>query len=89
MYIAGQDHNTNACYWTGTNESVDYGHADIVDMLIKAKDNINATNNDGYTALKLANEEGYSYIAALLKKAGAKWRGALIFIFSTSLIYFE
>ena len=49
-----------------------YGHTEIVSMLIKAGADVNAKEDkDGWTALMWASAEGHTEIANLLKKHGA------------------
>lgn len=48
------------------------GNPDIVKMLIAKGANVNKKANDGRTALKIAEEKGFSDVAEILKKAGAK-----------------
>ena len=55
-------------------EAVIRGKTNIVKRLVQIKtvrNNINATDKDGNTALSLANERGYKQIASLLLEAGA------------------
>ena len=55
-------------------EAVVRGKANSVAKLLKIKtvrDNIDAEDKDGNTALSLANQEGYKQIASLLQEAGA------------------
>ncbi|HOX09207.1 MAG TPA: ankyrin repeat domain-containing protein [Candidatus Omnitrophota bacterium] len=48
------------------------GNTDIVKMLIAKGADVNKKSRDGKTALKIAEEKGFSDVAGILKKAGAK-----------------
>jgi len=48
------------------------GNTDIVQMLIAKGANVNKKSRDGRTALSIAEEKGFSDVAEILKKAGAK-----------------
>ena len=43
------------------------GHAEIVEILLKAGADPKVENEEGHTALELAKKEGYSHIICLLK----------------------
>jgi ankyrin repeat protein len=47
------------------------GNREIVDLLLKAKPDVNATDDDGETALTIAVEDGHPELIATLAKAGA------------------
>ena len=47
------------------------GQRDIVKALIEAKADVNAKNNDGDTALIVAQRQNYTKMVHLLKSAGA------------------
>ena len=49
-----------------------HGYKDIAEILIAAKADLNAKNDKGETALKLAKSEGHKNIAKLLRQNGAK-----------------
>ena len=48
------------------------GHTEVAKLLIKARADINAKGNDGFTALMCAEEQRHTEIVKLLKEAGAK-----------------
>jgi ankyrin repeat protein len=48
------------------------GTPEIVKMLIAKGANVNKKSRDGKTALKIAEEKGFSDVAEILKKTGAK-----------------
>jgi len=57
--------------WTPLHSAV-YSSKDIVELLIARGANINAKDGDGRTPLWYAEKEGYTEIAELLRKHGAK-----------------
>ena len=48
------------------------GHIESVLTLLDAGADVNEKNNNDYTALMLAKEQGHTEIAEILRKAGAK-----------------
>ena len=48
-----------------------YGEESIVRLLVDAKMDVNAKNNAGETALKVATEELHFNVVQILKKVGA------------------
>jgi ankyrin repeat protein len=48
------------------------GHVDIVKVLLAHRPDLNESDHDGSTALVLARSHGYTDIAELLKRAGAR-----------------
>ena len=51
--------------------AIDRGHTNIVAQLLAAGADVNATHNDGYTALIFASYVGHAEIVAQLLAAGA------------------
>ena len=47
------------------------GHAELVKLLIKAKADVNAKDNQGRTALQFAQNQNHAEIVKLLRAAGA------------------
>jgi ankyrin repeat protein len=47
------------------------GHTDVVNILLKAKANVNAKDKDGCTALCIACKEGFEEIVSALLNEGA------------------
>ncbi|HPF01958.1 MAG TPA: ankyrin repeat domain-containing protein [Bacteroidales bacterium] len=52
--------------------AVEDNNKELVSFLVKHGANVNAKSNKGKTPLSIANEAGYTGIAEILKKAGAK-----------------
>ena len=48
------------------------GHADVVRVLLAAKADVNAKNNDGVTALEFASGQGHADVVQLFKNAGVR-----------------
>ena len=48
------------------------GYKEVVKLLIDKGADINSKNDDGFTPLDMASQEGHNYIVELLKKNGAK-----------------
>ena len=66
--------------YAGINENLfeasgEGNNIEAVKTLLDKGADINAKDNDGSTALKLASEKGYTDIIKLLKQAGAKEQG--------------
>lgn len=78
LIAAGVDvDHVNNLGWTALIEAIilsDGGerHQQIVQALIDAKANVNLADRDGTTPLQLARSRGYTAIADILLKAGAK-----------------
>ncbi len=47
------------------------GHTELVKLLIKAKADVNAKDNQGRTALQFAQNQNHAEIVKILKEAGA------------------
>jgi len=52
--------------------AADGGHTEIVEILIAGGVDVNAKDDDGITALRLAARRGYTEIEDLLETAGAQ-----------------
>jgi ankyrin repeat protein len=48
------------------------GYTDIVKLLIDVGANVNAQDDEGYTALRLASKAGHTEIVQMLREAGAE-----------------
>lgn len=66
--------NTSSYYggYTPLFWAVEDNDEKLVSFLVRNKANVNARSNKGKTPLSIANEAGYTGIAEILKKAGAK-----------------
>lgn len=55
--------------WTALMHAVNYGNTEVVELLLAANADVNATNNVGYTALMYARggNRGRDYIVQLIK----------------------
>ena len=49
-----------------------YGNTEVVKLLLDAGADVNAENNNGMTALKLAINQGHHEIVQLIRKARVK-----------------
>ena len=58
--------------YTALMAASEYGHTEIVKLLIEGGADINAQDEDSYTALRYAVREGHTEIVKLLYEAGAK-----------------
>ena len=70
----GEDVNNTQYYW-GDSPLMHFsemGNKEIVELLLKAGADVNIKNEDGKTALILAQENNHTAIVELLKQAGAK-----------------
>jgi ankyrin repeat protein len=54
--------------------AADYGHAEVVELLLKSGADVNAQNENGVTAMRLATLKGHTQIILLLQTAGVKER---------------
>ena len=69
---AGTDVNAKDSGWTPLTVAANNGHKEIVELLIAKGADVNAKDDDGYTPLDGAVDEGQIEIAALLRKHGGK-----------------
>ena len=69
---AGTDVNAKDSGWTPLIVAANNGHKEIVELLIAKGADVNAKDDDGYTPLDGAVDEGQIEIAALLRKHGGK-----------------
>ncbi len=68
----GIDVNTNVHGCTPLHCAARYGHKEVAELLITKGADINAKDDGGKTALSYAVEGGYTEIAEILRKHGAK-----------------